>query len=149
MSDVKIMCSPKYIKTRINHSLPSSTTPLHIYLFLSMANPRFSLPPAVYKIRSGDNYVTDPAADNDTLTLAADGSDQLVRCMMSSANIKFSSDANYIIQWLISGDGIIRSLAHDRKFASARLAPKTSGIIRSSSSLKWIIALTFVYSRVY
>ena len=110
---------------------------------------RFSLPPAVYKIKSGTTFVTDPDADNDTLTLKVAGSDQLVRCMMSSAIIKFISDANYIIQWLISGDGIIRSLAHDRKFASARLAPKTSGIIRSSSSLKWIIALEFVYSRVY
>ena len=55
----------------------------------------FSLPPAVYKIKSGDNYVTDPAADNDTLTLAADGSDQLVRYMMSSAIIEFISDANF------------------------------------------------------
>ena len=123
---------------------------------------RFSLPPAVYKIHIGTGndalYITDPVADNETLTLRGaittdsavpSTADQLVRCMMSSATIKFISDGSRIIQWLISGDGIVRSLAHDKKFASARLAPKTSDIIRSGSSLKWIIAIEFVYTRVY
>jgi hypothetical protein len=123
---------------------------------------QFSLPPAVYKISfaitstatppvTTTYYVTDPAADNDKIELKVDTkkSDQQVRCMMSSTTIKFISDGNHIIQWLISADGIIRSLDHDKKFASARLAPKTSNIIRSSSSLKWVIALMLVYSQVY
>ena len=115
-----------------------------------------SLPPGVYRvfIVIGELIycVTDPDSDNQTLTLTGaqeNLDDQLVRCMMSSTVIKFISDANYINQWLISGDGIIRSLSYDKKFASARLAPKTSSIIRSSSSLKWIIAVEFVYTRVY
>lgn len=113
-----------------------------------------ALAPGVYTIHrvDGDNrhYVIDPDSDNDALTTTTtppgtSPSAQYLVCCILSAAIQFSSDADHVIQWLISGDGVIRSLDHDKKFASARLAPKTSAIIRSSASLQWIINV-FVFA---
>jgi hypothetical protein len=134
-------------------SQPTIRISAHISLLKISITMGFALPPGVYIIHYavGPNnyYVADPESDNDALTVTR--TDQppttvnyMVYCILSAA-VQFSSDEDHVIQWLISGDGVIRSLDHDRKFASARLAPKTSNIFRSSASMKWIINV-FVFA---
>ena len=147
-----------YIKARDHRpvfSQPTIRTSAHISL-LKISITILSLPPGVYTIHyvvgTDSYYVADPESDNDALTFTKTASsdppptsaNHMVCCILSAA-VQFSSNEDHVIQWLISGDGVIRSLDHDRKFASARLAPKMSDIFRSSASLKWIINV-FVFA---
>ena len=50
------------------------------------------------------------------------------------------------IQWLVSGDGTIRSLDHGTRFAFSKIIPGSKrpvDITRSSSSTNWIIVAAF------